>query len=284
MRSALAALIFLSCTAQAYSVFQLPNGHVNSWNTRLAQTGFIAWKIRDGAPPMVRESVLYCLQEWSDASYGHLKFQEGDGGIEILWDTSGASDLSPYLGFATFRADSDANLVTALIRINASGWAWSRDDPTGGMNLDSVMMHELGHALGLGHPIPDEIVGDYGPGNYPTMWPFVFIGARTLHEDDVAGIRALYPSDIVPKDPAPVITVQAPRRANFLKVRMSLKFSVDIPYATTWDFGDGTVLTAEPSTTVKHRWKKPGQYIVTATTNGKSSQRVIDIFKRRPRG
>lgn len=55
-------------------------------------------------------------------------------------------------------------------------------------DIQGVLTHELGHALGLDHsPIPSA-----------TMWPYVNSGDtfdRSLHPDDLAGVRALYNLD-----------------------------------------------------------------------------------------
>ena len=65
-------------------------------------------------------------------------------------------------------------------------WVWVDDagDVTGNGVFDffSVMLHELGHSLGLGHSdVPGAL-----------MQPFYAGGHRWLHADDIAGIRALY--------------------------------------------------------------------------------------------
>lgn len=64
------------------------------------------------------------------------------------------------------------------------------DDPTdttadSDFDLFTVLLHELGHALGLGH---SRVSGSVMQANY--------LGARrTLHADDIAGIRAIYGFD-----------------------------------------------------------------------------------------
>lgn len=66
------------------------------------------------------------------------------------------------------------------------GWIWA-DDPTdttadADFDLFTVALHEIGHALGLDH---SNVAGS-------VMEP-VYAGARrTLHADDIAGIRAIY--------------------------------------------------------------------------------------------
>jgi hypothetical protein len=66
-------------------------------------------------------------------------------------------------------------------------------DNAGGIDIFTVMLHELGHALGLGHS--DDINA--------IMYPFYGGPNRTLGADDIAGIQALYGS-------APVSDVSEP--------------------------------------------------------------------------
>ncbi len=76
-----------------------------------------------------------------------------------------------------------------------------RDDPTdtnadGDFDLFTVVLHELGHSLGLGH---SAVSGSVMEGNYA--------GARrTLHADDIAGIQAIYGA----------ATVAAPEPSSFV--------------------------------------------------------------------
>ena len=71
--------------------------------------------------------------------------------------------------------------IAGDIHIN-SAFTWT-DDPAGsGFDLFTVMLHELGHSLGLGHSAVSGSV----------MEPFYSGRRRTLHADDIAGIQAIY--------------------------------------------------------------------------------------------
>jgi hypothetical protein len=63
-------------------------------------------------------------------------------------------------------------------------WTDDAGDVTGNGAFDifTVMLHELGHALGLGH---SAVVGS-------VMEPIYAGSRRTLHADDIAGIQAIY--------------------------------------------------------------------------------------------
>jgi hypothetical protein len=91
--------------------------------------------------------------------------------------------------------------------INARDFRWHCGKPYGGYyrpnrkgvaDLDWVTLHELGECLGLG-PVdlnPENIVGEWGIGDWPIMWPTLYAGVLNppkLHDDDAAGIKLLYP-------------------------------------------------------------------------------------------
>lgn len=60
-----------------------------------------------------------------------------------------------------------------------TAWRASSWEP---IDYQSLALHEIGHALGLAHSANNKAV----------MWKFYVGSRRTLHDDDVAGIQALY--------------------------------------------------------------------------------------------
>src|SRR5699024_8463860 len=75
-------------------------------------------------------------------------------------------------------------IYSAPILFNGVGFTFCEGDRCG-MDLQSIATHEIGHNLGLGH-------SDYRDA---TMY-FAYqggTGARSLSEDDIAGVCALYP-------------------------------------------------------------------------------------------
>ena len=79
---------------------------------------------------------------------------------------------------------------------NAETWADDSTDTNADADFDTftVLLHELGHALGLGH---SAVVGS-------VMEPIYAGARRSLHADDIAGIMAIYGAAATgPVDPIP---------------------------------------------------------------------------------
>jgi hypothetical protein len=116
-------------------------------------------------------------------------------------------------------APDDGRLYEADIEINGEAYDWDLggDVQAGRMDLQSVLTHELGHVVGLDHncyeagfglPRPTDDQGNPAPtcGDAPpavsaaVMYPVTSyaVERRTLGEDDVRGICALYPAGTSP--------------------------------------------------------------------------------------
>lgn len=81
---------------------------------------------------------------------------------------------------------SGDRIVEADVHVNAKDYSFSLSDVPGKIDLQSVLTHELGHVLGIGH----------SDDKRATMAAGVPAGvaARSLEDDDVAAVCALYPS------------------------------------------------------------------------------------------
>lgn len=104
---------------------------------------------------------------------------------EWEWPYVGAEDA---LGLTRLRFDTDTGeLFDADIEVNAVTEPLSAGEPgPREVDLDSLLTHEAGHALGLAHTLDDDasMQAGYTPGS---------IELRTLADDDVAGLCFIYP-------------------------------------------------------------------------------------------
>lgn len=124
-----------------------------------------------------------------------LRFTEAttgsDAHIRLGWATGDHGDGSPFDGFGNVLAHGfypppvnsgpiagDVHFDEAESWDTSDGgwWFWRRRD------LETVALHEIGHALGLEHSTVSAAC----------MWPSYEGERRSLHADDVAGIQALY--------------------------------------------------------------------------------------------
>ncbi|KAG6578620.1 Metalloendoproteinase 3-MMP, partial [Cucurbita argyrosperma subsp. sororia] len=83
-----------------------------------------------------------------------------------------------------FTFSQSARVQTADILFSLEKETWGRGVPFLRYDLESVALHEIGHALGLAHSNIKDAV----------MWPHMNFGVQKthLHDDDLNAIRAIY--------------------------------------------------------------------------------------------
>ncbi len=142
----------------------------------------------------------------SGAGFGALETAGGHlGDIRIGAMTGfGGSVLAHAYQPGTQALFGAGGTIAGDVHIN-TGFLWA-DDPTdttgdGDFDLFTVLLHELGHSLGLGH---SAVFGS-------VMEPFYAGARRTLHADDIAGIQAIY-------GPPPALAVPEPATLTLLGI------------------------------------------------------------------
>jgi hypothetical protein len=141
-------------------------------------------------------AIRRALNTWAGAGVG-LTFRVITGGdipidadIRIEWRAEADPDSS-MVGNVVAHADFPPGCwaVTSAypkpLHFDDSE-TWVDGAVAGGLDIETVALHELGHLLGLNHSaVPGTV-----------MWPIVSYNStlRTLQPDDLAGIRALYPT------------------------------------------------------------------------------------------
>jgi hypothetical protein len=112
-------------------------------------------------------------------------------------------DLDRVLGMAFFEYDLTTGVIhSSDVFLNSVfDWSVAQNGEAGRFDVQSVMTHELGHFLGLGHSALGETEPASGGGRtvlgkravmFPIAYPRGNIEDRTLEADDIAGISDVY--------------------------------------------------------------------------------------------
>ena len=112
-------------------------------------------------------------------------------------------DFERVLGMAFFEYDLTTGVIhSSDVFLNTIfDWSVAQDGESGRFDVQSVMTHELGHFLGLGHSVIGETEPASGGGRtvlgkravmFPIAYPRGNIEDRTLEADDIAGISDVY--------------------------------------------------------------------------------------------
>ena len=114
-------------------------------------------------------------------------------------------ELERVLGATTFLIDTvSGEILESDIFFNASfDWSVAAAGESGRHDLQSVVTHEIGHLIGLGHSAIGETELQPGGGRRvlgaeAVMFPIAFsagnISSRTLKADDISGVSDIYPT------------------------------------------------------------------------------------------
>lgn len=119
----------------------------------------------------------------------------GSAEINIGWETGDHGDMFPFDGIGSIVAHGFYPRNGRLHFDDAETWNTSG----GNVDLLNVAIHEIGHVLGLGHSRERDAI----------MWPFVQNGRHNLGEEDVRGVRSLYPFLVGSNDVATTVHLWA---------------------------------------------------------------------------
>lgn len=269
MRVLIVCLLLLCRQAAAFTLLREPSGVPISWNSTLAANGSVTWRIASvNAPPGFADAAQDAADRWSAATAGFLSFRrtEGDAAdIAIYWDHNFVqkTKFPNAVAYAVWASDGNGNAKIASISFDAERKWEDRE-------IAAAMVHEFGHAIGLGHSDdPENIVGT----EIPVMAAMLMLGGEVLRPDDIAGAMTIYCS---PASEPLISLTPKPRGAN-ARVRRTIRVSVKTGVGTWafWDFGDGTRTVVYVGEKVRHRYTKAGIYGVVLIAGGQRETRTI---------
>lgn len=148
---------------------------------------------------------------------------DGDAdGINTIGYTAGMPRAT--LGQTCTLYTRSGRLVEFDMQINnATNWGAGNPTTRPQYDLPSTLLHELGHAAGLGHPCePPNLSRCTASENASVMYYSIGPGVmkRTLTQDDIDGLKAQYPGGALPATPTPAPTpfVIPPYEHNFERI------------------------------------------------------------------
>lgn len=181
---------------------QLPLAQVEAYELHYTEAGDTArWEqesiVIDLRPEHVeqRAAMAAGFEAWTAVSGSELSFAAAttDDSVHGLAYFAREWDRGPeVLAYTTVRMTEYGQIIDFEVKVNAQDHGW--DGATAEYDLQAVISHEAGHALGLEHSAYDQA----------TMFPTTEVGElfrRTLHTDDENGARFL---DGLWREPSPV--------------------------------------------------------------------------------
>ena len=159
------------------------------------------------------------FDEWGESEYVSLSSQfagstNAQPGIDDRLNVIGFAphpELDRTLGATSFEFDSvTGQFIGADIFLNSIfEWSVAASGETARFDVESIMVHEIGHLLGLGHSALGETEPRSGGGRTvlgkrAVMFPIAFgrgsIADRTVEADDIAGIVDIYGNSQASRD------------------------------------------------------------------------------------
>ena len=218
MKQTAALLLLMACFAAPTHAYlklgALVNGDIVDVTWREPVRYFISERGANGVSAAdLRDAVARAARTWSAVDTARVQF-EFQGMTSARADVMDGRttigfldrvDLEQVLGATSFMIDTTTGAITeADIFINTRfAWSVAEGGTPGRVDVESILLHELGHLLGLSHSGVGETerqasgsrrVTASGAVMFPIAMSSGTIAERVLHADDIAGISDLYPT------------------------------------------------------------------------------------------
>lgn len=145
-------------------------------------------------PVETEDELIRAMNTWSqyvDITWTEVFLPNQTDCIELDWLSQGDPGYDAFdgpggiLAHAWYPSPPNPETIAGNIEFDDEE-IWEIGNPGAGMDVFSVALHEMGHALGLGHS------DDINAVMYQYIWPnTVYTGLRA---DDIAGIQSIYAS------------------------------------------------------------------------------------------
>lgn len=233
----------------------LVNKFDGAWSTWVWQTALL----RAAQTWAQYTNINFTVVSDNGDDFGSGAYQQGGSGFGDIRFAAYNDSSTGWLGRARYPQDANNTSSAGDIVFNSLlSWSLPGTAPYGGYDLFSVAMHEIGHALGLGHGTTSAAV------MYAT-----YNGATGLHTDDIAGIRAIY-SGGNPRSPDAFegangngwFTTASNLTPYLGSGLTALATGLDITTTSDWDFYSVTVPTGT-SGTMQVRLQSAGLSLLT---------------------
>jgi hypothetical protein len=181
-------------------------------------------------PNFVRDTVRRALDEWSrhvQVTFTETTRRTGSQNIDILFGKTSHGDQYPFegrggvLAHTFYPAPPNSEPLAGDLHLDDDE-VWSG----GSLDLYSVILHEIGHALGLGHSTAPTSV----------MYPF-YRRLTVLTPDDIQSIQQIYAASGSTATPAPLDVIVDPARLSATATTAYLTGRVSggrDPVSVTW--------------------------------------------------
>ena len=202
MRRTVAAVVAVLCSSaslHAYELLTTSGGKPLRWQTNKFPVRFVINQAgsADLSVADVEEAVKVSFRTWQDVPTASITFFYGgltaqttmtaEGTNLVRWfESAFPFDKNSLAVTVTSFNDSTGAISDADMHMNGSSFSWAVVPTPGRFDVQSVVTHEAGHVLGLGHTDDTEA----------TMYAdaaWAETKKRTLEADDITGVTFLYP-------------------------------------------------------------------------------------------
>ena len=182
------------------------------WTTQPARYFVTERGVPGVTPDQFRQAVERAFRTWQDVPTAAVQFQFAGFTEALPLEDDNTStlgflsrpDLDRVLASTSFFVDTrTGEILESDIFFNSSfPWSVAENGETARFDLQSIVLHEAGHFLGLSHSALGETEPRPGGGRRvlgagAVMFPIAFaagnIKGRTLLPDDIAGVSDIYP-------------------------------------------------------------------------------------------